>query len=205
MEMLKLGAKKRIVLPNIADQPAQSHSMEVDSSAKEEGTQGECHGNQVPEGGDVKSIEEVKTMLPEEFSQLREMMDLHRELKGQMTSNKEKLASLGEQDNEMTSLLRQQSSHVVNMMKNVLDQMESYPEELWALYGAMEAYEKCFSNMDKVKNGEEISPVEGGGLGPTTVEEHREALLDIYSHILESVQGFLALPAHKKGMSPNKK
>ena len=144
-------------------------------------------------------------MLPEEFGQLREMMDLHRDLKGQMTRNKEQLANLGEQDNEMTELLRKQSSQVVMMMKSVLDQMESYPEELWALYGAVEAYEKCYSNMDKVKTGQEITDAAEDGLGPKSIDEHKEALSDIYSHILESVQAFLQLPPHKKGSPSPKK
>merc|ERR1711924_76905 len=102
-------------------------------------------------------------------------------------------------DGEMMALLRQQSAHVVAMMKDVLDRMESYPEELWALYGAVEAYEKCHENMEALsqpgRTGEEEPPESVDGLqgAPHTLEQHREALMDIYSHILEGVQTFLAV------------
>ena len=178
MDLMKMGGKKRMVLPNINDK-AEPEPVPLE----EEG----CGSQSV----EIKSIASVHSMLPAEFSELRNMMDLHRDLKQQMTKNKEQLAALGEGDSEMTELLRSQSSHVVGMMKDVLDQMESYPEALWALYGAVEAYEKCHCNMEKVAAGEEAE--EQAMPGPKTLDEHQAALSDIYSHILEAVEDFLNL------------
>merc|ERR1711998_622588 len=141
------------------------------------------------EQGQVRSLEEVHAMLPTEINELKQMMELHRDLKSQMARNKQQIARLQESgdDSEMMDLLRQQSSHVVMMMKDVLDRMESYPEELWALYGAVEAYEKCYENMEAVKNsGPETKrslQSEGSLKGPQTVEDYHGALVDIYSHI----------------------
>jgi len=146
----------------------------------------------------VRTVEEVQAMLPEEYKELKQMMELHRDLKSQMTRNKEQILRLQEsgETGEMMDLLRQQSSHVVMMMKDVLDRMESYPEELWALYGAVEAFEQCSENRDRLLKGEQdegtTDTTEEPTLGPNTVQEHEEALADIYSHILEAVHNYLS-------------
>ena len=101
----------------------------------------------------------------------------------------------------MSELLRSQAAHVVAMMKDVLDQMESYPEELWALYGAVEAYEKCHGDMMCLLAGEGgrcRTAEEQEEQGPQSQLEFHEALADIYSHILETVEAFLSLPSAKK-------
>merc|ERR1712023_534229 len=120
--------KTKMVLPAIPAGNPQADTQEVCSS------QGASQGQQ------VRTIPEVNAMLPQDFHELKQMMELHRDLKGQMARNKDQIARLqesGSEDAEMMDLLRQQSSHVVTMMKDVLDRMESYPEELWALYGAV--------------------------------------------------------------------
>jgi len=207
LDVMRIGGKKRAVLPDIThkeqEEPAPASicgSQHAPASIC--GSQHAAGASASSLEGEVKSVEEIQLLLPAEFVELRNMMDLHRELKGQMGKNKEQLAGLGEEDKEMSDLLRSQASHVVGMMKDVLDQMESYPEELWALYGAVEAYEKCHGDMGRLVAGE-LGREEGDSAsltdhGPTTEVEFREALVDIYSHILETVQGFLRLPPPTK-------
>lgn len=179
---LKLGMNSKMVLPSI---PAASHCDQAACSSQDAG------GEEVQ----VRTVQDLQAMLPEEFHELKQMMDLHRDLKAQMARNKEQITKLqgSGDDGEMIDLLRQQASHVVMMMKDVLDRMESYPEELWALYGAVEAYEKCYENMQILQSGGEVATVTSEELGPRTLEEHRDALVDIYSHVLEGVQTFLAV------------
>ena len=159
----------------------------------------ECSSQRGGDGELVRTVSEVHAMLPEEYKELKQMMELHRDLKSQMARNKEQISRLQESGDggEMMDLLRQQASHVVMMMKDVLSRMEEYPEELWALYGAVEAYEQCSDNMNKlIQTGAVVlSPSADGeqSLGPTTVPEFEEALVDIYSHILGAVQNFLAV------------
>jgi len=88
-----------------------------------------------------------------------------------MSSNRAKLQELKDvEDDEsgVLGLLREQASHVVSMMKDVLVRLEGYPEELWAMYGTVEAYE--------------------GGLAEDT---NSTALLELYSQLLVHVQAFL--------------
>lgn len=180
----KLNMKTKMVLPAIPAGNPQADTQEVCSS------QGASQGQQ------VRTIPEVNAMLPQDFHELKQMMELHRDLKGQMARNKDQITRLqesGSEDAEMMDLLRQQSSHVVTMMKDVLDRMESYPEELWALYGAVEAYEKCYDNMESMRDGSPLNEGDEDAVGPQSIEEHREALDDIYGHILEGVQTFLAV------------
>jgi len=189
----KLEMNKKSVLPCIpttqANDACSSQPAEASTNNGNEGA-----------GRSLRSVAEVHSMLPVEYSELKQMMELHRELKSQMARNKEQIQKLQEQTSgeeageggEMMDLLRQQSSHVVMMMKDVLDRMESYPEQLWALYGAVEAYEQCSNNRGKLENNEAIKAKEDS-LGPSTVQEHEEALADIYSHILEAVNNFLNL------------
>jgi len=140
----------------------------------------------------TRTIEEVHAMLPAEYTAVREMMELHQDLKKQMARNKEQITRLqgSPEGAEMVDLLLQQSSHMVSMMKDTMEQMQSYPEEIWAMYGAVEAYEQCWGNMQKLMRGESLSDAPEG---VETVEEHEEALSDIYSHIIEVVASFLSL------------
>jgi len=140
----------------------------------------------------TRTIEEVHAMLPAEYTAVREMMELHQDLKKQMARTKEQITRLqgSPEGAEMVDLLLQQSSHMVSMMKDTMEQMQSYPEEIWAMYGAVEAYEQCWGNMQKLMRGESLSDAPEG---VETVEEHEEALSDIYSHIIEVVASFLSL------------
>jgi len=127
-----------------------------------------------PSKGEVycpRTLEEVESVLPSEYFELKQMMELHMELKSQMSSNRAKLQELKdveEDDSGVLGLLREQASHVVSMMKDVLARLEGYPEELWAMYGTVEAYE--------------------GGLAEDT---NSTALLELYSQLLVHVQAFL--------------
>lgn len=192
---LEMKMKTMSVLPSI---PTATHPQEGCSSQQ----QGPGGAGEEPV---IRSVAEVHAMLPAEYSELKQMMELHRDLKGQMARNKEQMARLQEStesSGEMMDLLRQQSSHVVMMMKDILDRMESYPEELWALYGAVEAFEQCSENRERLllnRDSGDSGPEESN-LGPTTVQEHEEALDDIYSHILEAVENFLNLAAGNGNM-----
>jgi len=118
-----------------------------------------------------RTLDEVESVLPSEYFELKQMMELHMELKSQMSSNRAKLQELKDvEDDEsgVLGLLREQASHVVSMMKDVLVRLEGYPEELWAMYGTVEAYE--------------------GGLAEDT---NSTALLELYSQLLVHVQAFL--------------
>lgn len=96
-----------------------------------------------------RSVEEVEKMMPPEYAELKQMMELHTDLKSQMSANRAKLQEIKDtegEDCDVLKLLREQAAHVVAMMKDVLERLESYPEELWALYGTMEAYEACLAD-----------------------------------------------------------
>eukprot|EP00658_Telonema_sp_P-2_P056571 TRINITY_DN4502_c0_g1_i1.p1 TRINITY_DN4502_c0_g1~~TRINITY_DN4502_c0_g1_i1.p1 ORF type:complete len:272 (-),score=56.86 TRINITY_DN4502_c0_g1_i1:352-1167(-) len=117
-----------------------------------------------------QSMEEVEKMLPLEFFELKQMMTLHEDLKSQMASNRAKLTEFKDAEGEdggVLKLLREQATHVVGMMKDVLTRLESYPEELWALYGTVEAFEGCVNGQDE------------------------QSLPELYNQILLHVQAFL--------------
>ena len=91
--------------------------------------------------------------MPPEYAELKQMMELHTDLKSQMSANRAKLQEIKDtegEDCDVLKLLREQvlvevdklcrgthfagqAAHVVAMMKDVLERLESYPEELWAL------------------------------------------------------------------------
>jgi len=183
----KLGMSSKMVLPSIP-------TGDPEGTSPGDGAPDGCSSQAGPDTS-VKTLEEVHKLLPEDFHELKQMMELHHDLKSQMARNKEQMARMQEtgsgEDNEMMDLLRKQISHVVMMMKDVLDRMESYPEQLWALYGAVEAYEKCSDNTALLEAGQALKS-SSEELGPQSLEEHHEALRDIYSHILEGVHAFLA-------------
>lgn len=125
--------------------------------------------------GGAKDMEQVEGMMPSEYLELKQMMALHEDLKGQMASNRQKLTELKQaegEDNGVLKLLREQATHVVAMMKDVLSRLETYPEELWALYGTVEAYEASLT--DNAAAGSRA---------------------ELYSQILYHVQAFLELGA----------
>eukprot|EP00656_Telonema_subtile_P005319 TRINITY_DN12416_c0_g1_i4.p1 TRINITY_DN12416_c0_g1~~TRINITY_DN12416_c0_g1_i4.p1 ORF type:complete len:276 (+),score=84.61 TRINITY_DN12416_c0_g1_i4:179-1006(+) len=117
-----------------------------------------------------KTMKEVERVLPADYFELKQMMDLHSELKSQMAANRAKLTEIKEVEGDdagVLALLREQASHVVSMMKDVLARLESYPEELWALYGTAEAYQGCLA------------------------EGNQAAQTELYGQLLHHAQGFL--------------
>jgi len=121
----------------------------------------------------IRTLDEVHALLPPEYFELKQMMDMHCELKSQMASNRSKIAEykdVEDDGSDVSALLREQASHVVSLMKDVLVRMEAYPEELWALYGTLEAYE--------------------GGL---TENASQDDMMELYSQILVYSAAFLAV------------
>jgi len=134
---------------------------------------------QSPESPGGRNMEQVECMMPSEYSELKQMMALHEDLKAQMASNRLKLTQLKQHeghDNTVLKLLREQATHVVAMMKDVLSRLETYPEELWALYGTVEAYEASLTDIAA-----------------------KGSRAELYSQILYHVQAFLELGAQTSG------
>lgn len=163
-----LGTRKFSVLPNISTAAAGNNkSGPASPVAPSPGASSPSKG----ESYCPRTLEEVEAVLPPEYFELKQMMELHMELKSQMSSNRAKLQELKDVDDDesgVLGLLREQASHVVSMMKDVLARLEGYPEELWAMYGTVEAYE--------------------GGLAEDSTST---ALLELYSQLLVHVQAFL--------------
>jgi len=160
-------SRKFSVLPSITA----SGNISGPSSPLQQSPNGPRSPNGQTENYCPRSLAEVEAVLPSEYFELKQMMELHVELKSQMSSNRAKLQELKDIDDDdsgVLALLREQASHVVSMMKDVLARLECYPEELWAMYGTVEAYE--------------------GGLAE---ESNNHSLMELYSQLLVHVQAFL--------------